>query len=78
MADFRIWGRIEPFGPDTYFVIVSAIPDPPVAGTGRFRVDSRILATAAAAETALDEMMRSMSDLIMARGHRIVDVGEDP
>jgi uncharacterized protein YodC (DUF2158 family) len=43
MADFRIWGKVEQFGPEAFFVVVSAVPDPPVAGAGRFMVDTGVV-----------------------------------
>jgi len=72
MADFRIWGKVEQFGPEAFFVIVSAVPDPPVAGTGRFMVDTRVVDLSDQATRTQAAMMRRMVDKLRARGHRVV------
>jgi hypothetical protein len=60
MTDFRIWGRIEHIGPQQFFVIVSAVPDPPHAALAGVNVDSQTVASRAEATDARAELMRAM------------------
>lgn len=76
MREFRIWGRTEHVGPQQFFVVVSAVPDPPVAPSPGVEVDRIMVASRSEANQARDDMMRRMGGLVRARGDRVVDVEE--
>jgi hypothetical protein len=75
LRDFCIWGRIDQVGPSQFFIVVSAVHDPPI------EYDRTVVLTGEAksrddAEAARNELMRELGAKVRARGDRVVDVEE--
>lgn len=75
VANYRIWGRIEPIVGGGFLAIASTVrEDLEPSGS---HVLSQMCATQEAAELALREFMTKLGDDIRSEGGRIVDVETD-
>ena len=74
MANVRLWGKIERVGPRDFFVIASAVTDPPT--------DCAIVLTAEAtslvdANQGRARLLVELGEKARERGDRVVDVEEE-
>lgn len=77
MADFIIWGRIEPIGKRRYFVIVSELPRDFPSNASSTAVETGTVDSREEATALRDGLMKRAGEKIRARGDRMVDVEED-
>lgn len=77
MADFIVWGRIEPIGALGYFVIVSELPRNFPRNASDTAVETGTVDSREEAVALRDGLMQRAGEKIRARGDRVVDVEED-
>lgn len=72
MADFRIWGRIEPVGPAEFTVSATAVPEN--ADPADVRTLTEVHTTREAAQSALKELVIKVGASVHRDGGRITNV----
>jgi hypothetical protein len=72
--DYRIWGKVHHLQPGDFFVVATAVPDPP---TDRPIVLTLSSSSLLEANQERSRLMIKLGEQVRERGDRVVDVEED-